>query len=218
MGDTTQNQGRPASAGAGDILYQAGSDLRATAAEVKSQAGEAASTVRDKAAGVFSDVKAEAAGVADEARERATSFAEQQKHASADQAEGLARAVHRAADELQESSPQLAGYVREAAASVNQLARTVRDRSLGSLVGEVQGMARRQPVAFFGAAVLAGFALSRFVKSSAEEAHQEDRHPSPGGTAASRSSAENGSHRDLVIPPASREQGTSTGSATGLPG
>lgn len=216
MGDTTHNQGRPPPGGSGDALNRAGSDLRATAAEVKSQAGEAASTVRDEAAGVFSDVKAEAAGVADEARERATSFAEQQKNAGADQAEGLARAVHRAADELQEGSPQLAQYARDAAASVNQLAKTMRDRSLGSLVGEVQGMARQQPVAFFGAAVLAGFALSRFVKSSAEGAHQKDGHPSPGGTVSSRSSAESGPNRDLVIPPAPRDYGA--GSPIGMPG
>jgi hypothetical protein len=32
----------------------------------------------------------------------------------------------------------------------------------------VEGFAREQPVAFFGAAVLAGFALSRFIKSSAD--------------------------------------------------
>ena len=54
------------------------------------------------------------------------------------------------------------------ASSVGQLAQTMRDRSMRDLVGEVESIARQQPVAFFGAAVLAGFALSRFVKSSAE--------------------------------------------------
>lgn len=216
MGDTMQNQGQPPPSGSGDALNRAGSDLRATAAEVKSQAGAAASTMRDEAASIYSDVKAEAAGVVDEAREKTTSFAEQQKNAGADQAESVARAVHRAADELQEGSPQLAEYVREAAASVKQLAQTMRNRSLGSLVGEVQGMARQQPVAFFGAAVLAGFALSRFVKSSAEGAHQKDGHPSPGDTVSSRSSAESGPNRDLVIPPAPYDYGA--GSPTGMPG
>jgi hypothetical protein len=36
------------------------------------------------------------------------------------------------------------------------------------LMGEVQNIARRQPVAFFGAAVLTGFAFSRFLKSSGD--------------------------------------------------
>ena len=175
MGDTAGNAGRPASAGpstgTGEALGRAASDARATASEARAQAGEAASRVRDEAAGAYADVKAEAAGVVDAARERAEGFAEQQKHAGADRAEGLARAVHRAAEELQGTSPQLAQYVRQAAASVHHLSRDMRGRSVGDLLGDVEGMARRQPLAFFGAAALAGFALSRFLKSSAPGAH-----------------------------------------------
>jgi hypothetical protein len=154
----------------GDALREAGQELRSTAAEVGAQAGEAASRLRDEAAGVAAEVKAEASGVAEAVQERAAGFAEEQKRAGAEQAEGLARAVHRAADELQDSSPQLAHYVREAAASTNQLAQALQNRSLGELVNGVEDFARRQPVAFFGATVLAGFALARFVKSSAESA------------------------------------------------
>jgi hypothetical protein len=36
----------------------------------------------------------------------------------------------------------------------------------GKLVADVQGFARRQPTAFLGAAVLAGFAAVRFLKAS----------------------------------------------------
>jgi len=143
-------------------------DIRGAAAETGSQPSEATSRLRDEAAAAVADVKAEAAGVVEAARERATGFAEQQKVAGAQYAEVVARAVHRAADELQDTSPQIASYVREAGASVRQVAQTIRERSVQDVVGEVQGIARQQPIAFFGAAVLAGFALSRFVKSSAE--------------------------------------------------
>ena len=171
MGDTREHGGRPASAGSGEAFDRAGSDLRATATEAKAQAGEAASRVRDEAAGAYADVKAEAAGVVEEARQRAAGLAEQQKHAGAEWADGLARAVHRAADELQGTSPQIARYVREGAASVHRLSRDVRGRGVGELLGDVEGIARRQPLAFFGVATLAGFALSRFLKSSAPGVH-----------------------------------------------
>ena len=38
---------------------------------------------------------------------------------------------------------------------------------MGELVGQVQDFARRHPTAFLGATVIAGFALIRFLKSSA---------------------------------------------------
>jgi hypothetical protein len=162
------NQEREPANRSDDVLQQAAQEMRGAAAKAGSQASEATSRLRDEVAGAASDVKAEAAAVVDAARERATGFAEQQKHVGAQHAESVARAVHRAADELQNTSPQIALYVREAASSVGQLAQTMRDRSMPDLVGEVESIARQQPVAFFGAAVLAGFALSRFVKSSAE--------------------------------------------------
>ena len=141
-----------------------------SAAELASEARGAASALRGEAAGVVRDVKAEGAAVVDAAQEHAVSFAEEQKKAGAEQADSLARAVHRAADELQGTSPQIARYVHEAASSVDHLARALRDRSPGELIGGVEDLARRQPVAFFGAAVLAGFALARFARSSAQDA------------------------------------------------
>lgn len=171
QGDATGGAAQPAPA-PNDAAREAGHALRSTAAQAGAKVSEAASRVRDEAAGVAADVKAEASGVAKAAQERAAGFAEEQKRAGAEQAEGLKRAVHRAADELEGSSPQLAHYVREAADSTGQLARALRNRSVGELVGDVEDFARRQPVAFFGATVLAGFALARFVKSSGEDARE----------------------------------------------
>ena len=147
-----------------------GSGATSSADEPGSEARGTASGLRDEAAGVVRDVKAEGAAVVEAAQERASGFAEEQKEAGAEQADSLARAVHRAADELQSTSPQIARYVHEAASSVGHLARALRDRSPGELIGGVEDLARRQPVAFFGAAVLAGFALARFAKSSAQDA------------------------------------------------
>jgi hypothetical protein len=138
-------------------------------ARIGAEARQAAATVREEASRALEDVKAEGSAVVEAARERAVGFAEEQQRVGADHAEGLARAVHRAAEELEESAPQIARYVHEAAASADGFARALRDRSPGELLSQVEDLARRQPVAFFGAAVLAGFALARFAKSSAAE-------------------------------------------------
>lgn len=152
--------------GSGGDLGVIRDKIQASATEYGAQAKQAASTVRDEAVGATADIKDEVSNIASAAREKAMSLVDQQKQAGAEQAAGLARAIHRSAEELQESSPALAQHVREAAAVVSELADTLRDQSLGELIGQAEGIARRQPVAFFGVAALAGFALSRFVKSS----------------------------------------------------
>ena len=142
-----------------------------------STVGATADQLRQEAAGAAEDIKTEGAAVAEAAKDQALGFAEEQKRLGADQAEGLARAVRGAADQLQDSSPQVARYVHEAASAVDGLARSLRDSSPGQLMGQMEDLARRQPVAFFGAAVLAGFALTRFAMSSAEEARHDGAQP-----------------------------------------
>jgi hypothetical protein len=127
---------------------------------------DTAGALKDEGAEALGTLKREGDAVLDAAQQRASTMFEQQKRAGADQAEGVAQAVHKAADQLQETSPQIAGYVHEAASSVDRMARTLRDRGPGQLLHDVQDLARRQPVAFFGAAVLAGFAIARFARAS----------------------------------------------------
>jgi gas vesicle protein len=167
------DQSRYSTGNPADTLRQAGQEARATASELGDQAKGAAGRLRDEAAGAMQDVKAEGRDVIEAARQRAGSFAEEQKRAGAEQAKGLAEATHRAADQLKDASPQLAQYVHEAASSIEGLARALRERSPGELIGQAEHLARRQPVAFFGAAVLAGFALARFARSSASHVEPE---------------------------------------------
>jgi hypothetical protein len=178
--------------------------------EITAQASATAGALREEAAGTLADIKAEGAGVAEAAKERAASFAEEQKRIGAKQAETLARAVHGAADDLQETAPGIARYVHEAASAVDGLARGLRDSSPGELMGRVEDLARRQPVAFFGAAVLAGFALARFARSSAENARRREAdagahgrlQAAAGGDAASPSSQSSGTGAPGWVPAA----------------
>ena len=133
---------------------------------VRREAEEGARGIRDEAAAAYEEVKQQGASVLETAQQRVGEFAEEGKDAGVRQAEGLARAIHRAADEIQDSAPWMARYVHEAAVSVDGMARSIRDRRPREIIGSLESLARRQPVAFFGAAALAGFALARFARSS----------------------------------------------------
>lgn len=93
---------------------------------------------------------------------------EEQKSAGARAARTIANAVHRAADELQTQLPTAAGYVHDAASKLDEASTALETRSFDELTERLRHFASTQPAAFFGAAALAGIALARFFKSSAE--------------------------------------------------
>ncbi|MFC3126107.1 hypothetical protein ACFOD4_13650 [Pseudoroseomonas globiformis] len=144
-------------AGAEGQTGSVAAEARATAGDVKAQGQEA-----------LADIKDAGADVAAAAKSKAEDLAERGKQVGADRGEGLAGAARRVADDLEETSPEIARHVRSAADSISSVSASLRDRSVGDLLNEVNGFARRQPAAFFGAAVLAGFAITRFAKSSSE--------------------------------------------------
>jgi hypothetical protein len=65
--------------------------------------------------------------------------------------------------------------LRDGGAKCRGPASSLRERSIDDLVRSLNNFARNQPAAFFGGAVLAGFALSRFLKSSAESSDEQER-------------------------------------------
>ena len=107
----------------------------------------------------------EQSGIADEARH----MADRQTEAGADQIGGMAHAIHGAARELEGEMPMAAGYVHDAASHLQDVAQRLHERGVGEVLREVNRFARSQPTAFFGGAVLAGFMISRFLKSSADD-------------------------------------------------
>jgi hypothetical protein len=125
-------------------------------------------TLKQQSEKTAENVKAQGAETVGLMSNLARDFAEQQKGAGAERVKGMAQAVDAVAGKLDEEMPEAAKYVREAAKSMDRFSSSLRDRSVGDLVGTFTDYARRQPVAFFGASVLAGFALSRFLKSSSD--------------------------------------------------
>jgi hypothetical protein len=100
-------------------------------------------------------------------KEQAQHFAEQQKDSGAEKIGGVAKAIHGVAQGLEAEMPQAAAYVHDAAGQLQQAAAKLHESTIEELLRGAGRFAREQPAVFFGGAVLAGFALSRFLKSSA---------------------------------------------------
>lgn len=145
-------------------------DAKEVAGQARQVAGDTVDTLKDKASGLAGEARAQGEELLGTARERAESLAEEGKAAGAEKASVLADAIRNAARDLEGASPEIANHVRSAADSVQGIAAALRDRSAGQLFEDVTDFARRQPTAFFGVAALAGFALARFMKSSAASA------------------------------------------------
>jgi hypothetical protein len=100
-------------------------------------------------------------------RDRARSMADQQKHAAVGRVEGVAHALRKASDDLRDQGqPMIAEYSRYAAEGLESMAQSLDRRDIDDFVEGVENFARQRPVAFLGGAMVAGFALARFMKSS----------------------------------------------------
>jgi hypothetical protein len=118
--------------------------------------------------GLAADMQHVADQAADAMKGRTRQMADEAKDRGTDQMTGVSRAVHDAADRLGQELPQAAGYIHSAADQLGSASAALRERSIEDLVSSFSSFARRQPAAAFAGSVLAGFALSRFLKSSAQ--------------------------------------------------
>jgi hypothetical protein len=136
---------------ADDFKKQASGVAEDVTRQVKEQASNLSEVAKDAASGAGNKLR---------------SAAEDQKNAGADFVTGIAAAVRRAAGEFDNQIPQAGEYIRRAADQIDSTSDAIRQRNLSELVDGVQDFARRQPTAFLGATVLAGFVAIRFLKSS----------------------------------------------------
>ena len=141
--------------------------------QAKDLAGDLGKQASEVAQHATARVKEEVSGMTESAKELASDAGDKlrnavqdQKNAGADFISGFAGAVRRAANEFDDHIPQAGHYIRRAAAQIDCASGALRRRDLSELLGGVQDFARRQPTAFLGATVLAGFAVVRLLKSS----------------------------------------------------
>ena len=122
------------------------------------------------------EIKREAKNLGDTAREvgkdaygriseGAAEKSDQVKDGAASEMENISSALRSAADKSRAGSPQerTFGQAAEALADFSDM---VRNKDLGEMLSDVNGFARRNPLAFLGGAALLGFAATRFAKAS----------------------------------------------------
>ena len=139
----------------------AGRGLKDKAMEM---AGSSSDTIKDRA----SDFVDAAGEVASQATDKLKQTVDGQKNAGAEYVGSLAEIMRRAAREFDSELPIAGTYIRKAASQVEGVSDSIRNGNFDDLINGAQSFARRQPTAFLGMAVLAGFGLVRFLKSSAE--------------------------------------------------
>jgi len=148
-----------------DIKDQALGLAAASSETIKNQASEFVDAAKD---------------VASEATDKLKQTVDSQKSAGADYVGSLAGTIRRAAKEFDGDLPIAGSYIRKAASQVEGVADTIRTGNFKDLVRGAQSFARRQPTAFLGMAVLAGFGVVRFLKSSANETEVSATHQASG--------------------------------------
>jgi hypothetical protein len=153
-----------------EAVPSAGENLAPQVAEVAQKAAAA----RDDALGLAGAATDLAGAALDQgrqilgtAREQATGFADRQKDQAAQSVADLATSLRGTGDTF-EGRPNIQAFVGSAADGLEALADSIRERSFIELYGEAERFARERPVAVGAGAVVAGFLLARFIKSSAE--------------------------------------------------
>jgi len=159
-------------------------------------AGSSSDAIKDQASEFVDAAK----DVASQATDKLKQTVDGQKNAGAEYVGSLAETIRRAAREFDGDLPIAGTYIRKAAAQVEGVADTIRTGNFNDLVRGAQSFARRQPAALLGMAVLAGFGVVRFLKSSAETSEGGGSGLSDGNTlarnSASQSNTDNRGYRD----------------------
>ena len=144
-----------------DQAFSAGQDLTEKAKDLASNSADALKAQASDLADAAKDVASQATGkLKDAVNER--------KSSGAEYVGTLAETMRRAAREFDADLPIAGTYIRKAAEQVDGVSEGIRNGNLNDLVRNAQSFARRQPTAFLGIAVLAGFGVVRFLKSSAD--------------------------------------------------
>ena len=148
-------------------------ELALLAKDVQTAAGE----IRAQLAAAAEGAKAQAAGLAGTAKSQVHGVVDEQKNFAAERVGGVARVARRAAEQLEGELPLAASYVREAGDGIDEIAGAIRGQNVEELLAALEDFAEQRPATAFVISMLAGFALARFVKSSAEEQAAARRAP-----------------------------------------
>ena len=145
-----------------------GAQAMSAGRDLTDKAKDLAETSTDKIKGQASDLVDAAKDVASQATDKLKDAVNDRKASGAEYVGSLADTMRRAAREFDTDLPIAGTYIRKAASQFEGVSDQIRKGNLNDLVRNAQSFARRQPTAFLGLAVLAGFGAVRFLKSSSE--------------------------------------------------
>lgn len=129
-------------------------------------------------------VRAEAAHFAEAARDEVTEQVEAGTQAVTGALDGFAEAIRKASEELSQQDQTFAArFAGQAAEGLQAVSRTLSGKSPEEMLHTARDFGRDNPTAFLAGAVLAGVALGRFARSSAERANSEPPTPASAGLA-----------------------------------
>ena len=160
--NSSQNQDTPSSQNMKDQVADAG-------AEVKQRAGDAFRASTDVARDKFKEAADAPKDVAVGAADRLQNKAHEQQGSGADFVSRLAGNIRDAARAFESDVPFAARGINSAAEYVEDAAEKVRNGTFRDVVDGATDFAKRQPAAFLGLSVLAGFAVVRFFKASGNQ-------------------------------------------------
>ncbi|HEY8550860.1 MAG TPA: hypothetical protein VIL35_12960 [Vicinamibacterales bacterium] len=170
------------SGGRGPIV--AGSEAReaSSAGDGGTQPGAGASAAGGSTAGSSPgtqgahDTRHGIKGIASKIRETAASQLDAQKHRASEGLGGVASAVRKASDQLEQGGHgAVAQYGRKAAEQIERFSHTIEDRDLDQILQDVERFARNQPAIFLGMAFGLGVAAGRFLRASGRGRGQHAR-------------------------------------------
>jgi ElaB/YqjD/DUF883 family membrane-anchored ribosome-binding protein len=139
-----QNRGGQTRKQGSDTLSQVSDAAQSAASTAKKAASEAASTITDQVKELL----------------------DSQLATGAEMVGHLGSSAKRAAEDLDQNAPQLAGLVRGVADRIEGYADDMRDQSVDELFRSASNFTRRQPALVFGLAALAGFFAFRTIRST----------------------------------------------------
>jgi len=161
--------------------------------DLAEKAKDIAESSTDAIKGQASDLVDAAKDVASQATDKLKDAVNNQKSSGAEYVGSLADTMRRAAGEFDKELPIAGTYIRKAASHMEGFSDQIRNGNLNDVVRNAQRFARRQPTAFLGLAVLAGFGAVRFLKSSSND---DGSSSEPTRTGSRSSSADNRGYRD----------------------
>ena len=158
----SQNQNTGSSQNLKDQVADAGAEIKQRAGDVLRASTD---TAREKFKEAADAAKDAAAGAADRFQDQAR----EQQRSGADFVGRFAGNIRDAARAFENDVPFAARGINSAAEYVDEAAEKIRNGSFRDLVDGATDFAKRQPAAFLGLSVLAGFAAVRFLKASGSE-------------------------------------------------